>query len=118
MIAKRVGGESGAVLLEVIVALAIVTAVGVGAVSLTSQSLRSVELALEREAEVQEAGRLLAAVWLWPRADLDRHLGESVQGPYRLRVQRLERRIYTVEIAYPGARGSLLRTVLFRGRDE
>ena len=76
--------RAGAVLLEVIIALAILAT----------------------------AGATITA--LWPRADLDRHLGERTQGHWRMRVDRPTPTLYVVTLTDGASNVELLRTALFR----
>ena len=109
---KRLG-DAGAVLLEVLVALAILSVAGTGFVLATTESARAVARAREHDRELRRASAFLDAVALWPRADLDRRLGERRQGAWWLRVDRPDRRLYTVAL-FDSAGTELLRTALFR----
>jgi type II secretory pathway pseudopilin PulG len=107
-------GDSGAALLEVVVAVAVLTAAGVAAVTAAAESARAVAHARAADEEARAASAFLDAVALWTRTDLDRRLGERAQGPWLLRVGRPERELYTVELADSTGRAVLLRTSLFR----
>ena len=78
----------GAVLLEAVIALAILATVGSSAAWLVSETIRAVQHVHEEEGHVRSAARLATAVSLWPREDLDRHLGSTEQGSWRLIVDR------------------------------
>ena len=106
--------DSGAVLLEVIVALLILSVAGTTAVVMASESSRAVQRAREADAEVRAANAFFEAVALWPRADLDRHLGEREQGQWRMMVQRPIPTLYTVVLRDTLAGAEILRTSLFR----
>lgn len=106
-------GDAGAVLLEVVVALTILFVAGTAAVLATTESARAVAHARDRDRELRAASAFLDVVALWPRADLDRRLGERPQGPWRLRIDRPDPRLYTVELR-DSTGVSLLRTSLFR----
>jgi type II secretory pathway pseudopilin PulG len=108
------GNSRGAVLIEAVVALTVLATVGSAAAWMASESLRAVERAWAREADTRAAARLLAAVSLWPRADLDRHLGASAQGPWRLRIDRPRPTLYVVSLADSAGGDPLLETSLFR----
>ncbi|MGH7334194.1 MAG: hypothetical protein ACREKS_15920 [Candidatus Rokuibacteriota bacterium] len=111
----RLQGSRGAVLLEAVVALAVLATVGSAAAWTASESIRAVGRVHEQEGRVRAAARLLTAVSLWPRADLDRHLGATAQGPWRLWIDRTSPTLYVVSLADTGTRKVLLRTSLFRG---
>ena len=104
----------GAALLEALIALAVLGTVGSAAAWNATESLRAVTRMHERERSHREAARLLTAVSLWPRADLDRHLGNSRQGPWRLRVDRPLTTVYQVSVADSASDVVLLRTALYR----
>lgn len=107
-------GEAGAVLLEVIVALTILVIAGTAAVVSASQSARAVEHARAAEAEIRDASAFFDAVALWPRADLDRRLGERPQGPWRMTVQRPSPTLYIVILSDTSTGAEVLRTSLYR----
>ena len=104
----------GAALLEALVALALLGTVGSAAAWNATESLRAVQRMHAREAEQRAAGRLFTAVALWPRADLDRHLGSSVQGRWRLRVDRPLQTLYVVTLNDSASGVMLLQTALYR----
>ena len=101
-------------LLEALVALAVLATVGSVAAWTATESIRAVGRARDAEARVRLAGRLLTAVSLWPREDLDRHLGSRAQGSLRMQVDRPHPTLYGVSLL-DGATGAvLLRTSLYR----
>jgi type II secretory pathway pseudopilin PulG len=106
--------KRGTVLLEAVLALAILGVVASGGVWLVSESFRTANRAYEAEANMRAANDLLVAVSLWPRADLDRHLGTTPQGPWQLRVDRLRPSLYTVALSDTATGSVLLRTALYR----
>jgi type II secretory pathway pseudopilin PulG len=109
----RGGNESGAVLLEVIVALAILAIAGTSALMMASESARAVAHVRAQGEALQAASTFMDAVALWPRADLDRRLGVHPQGDWRLRIDRTDRRIYVVTLSDSGG-VELIQTSLFR----
>jgi type II secretory pathway pseudopilin PulG len=109
--------RTGAVLLEVIVALTMLAVAGAATVALASASLRAVVRARAAESAMRRASGFLAAVALWPREDLDRHLGAHPQGPWRLRVDRVAPTLYAIALADStdhDATHPLLATSLYR----
>ncbi len=102
-------------LLEVIIALAVL---GTAILALTGWMLSSasaVERARKSERDVERASAFLDHVALWPAADLDRRLGDNPQGPWRLRVARPAPRLYEITIADSARAGTLLlRTAVYR----
>lgn len=109
--------QRGAVLLEALVALAILGSAAIALIGTMQQAIGSVRAAALSEREVREASGLLDAVALWPRADLDRHLGDHRNGPFRLVVIRDNPALYRVTVQDSIGRRELLVTRLYRGRD-
>jgi hypothetical protein len=96
------------------VALTILTAIGASVVAFAAESGIAVTRAHAAEREMRRANALLTAVSLWPRADLDRHLGDRREGPWSLRVDRLAPTLYTGVLSDSTRRRTLLATVLYR----
>ena len=111
---RALAPRAGAVLLEVIVALTILVTAGATLIVLASESTRAVRRARAVDVEMREANALFEAVALWPRADLDRHLGERAQGRWRMRVDRPTPTVYVVTLTGSARSTELLRTALFR----
>jgi type II secretory pathway component PulJ len=114
MTERRKRSRRGAVLLETIVALTVLATVGSAAAWMAAESMRAVNRVHERESELRRAARLLTAVSLWPREDLDRHLGRTVQGPWVMGIERTDPVVYVVNLADSAGGAVLLRTALFR----
>ena len=104
----------GAVLLEALVALVIMASAGAAVAALSVESGQAVQRARSTEAELRRADAFFAIVALWPREDLDRHLGERHQGSWRLRVERPSPTIYAITLTDSLGARALLRTVLYR----
>jgi type II secretory pathway component PulJ len=104
--------ERGAVLLEVVIALTILLAAGVSLVSLLSASLASEAALARREAEMHDLDRLLTAMSLLTRTDLDRRLGRHPVGPLVAEVQRPQPTLY--RLAVRRGDGQALVTVVYR----
>lgn len=105
--------RSGAVLLEAIIALFVLSVAGLAAATLARESLAAVEHAHEADQRITAASDFLEAVALWTRQDLDRRLGDHPQGPWRLIIDRPEDELYTVLLA-DSMHHALLTTALFR----
>ena len=114
MARSRWSSPPGAVLLEVMVALTVLATVGGTAAWMCSESIRTVVRAHAVESEVRQAERFMAAVSLWPREDLDRHLGSSPQGAWRLYVDRVRPDLYEVALVDTTSEWVLLSTALLR----
>jgi hypothetical protein len=70
------------------VALMIITVAGAWAVAMANQSAVAIHHVQEVEAETRRASGFLDAVMLWPRTDLDQHLGSHAEGPWVLIISR------------------------------
>ncbi len=90
--------ERGVALLEVLAAVAILGVAGLALVQLVAAATRAVAVARDREHELADEDRLLAAFTLLRREDLDRRLGDREVGPYVVTVQRPERALYRIAI--------------------
>jgi type II secretory pathway pseudopilin PulG len=106
--------REGIVLLEAIVALTILTVGMLATVGLMRQAIDSAERAERAEADVRRASAFMDAIALWPRADLDRHLGNRAEGPWRLEIDRPEPTLYLVALTDSLSDHELLRTALYR----
>ncbi|MGH7633819.1 MAG: PulJ/GspJ family protein [Gemmatimonadaceae bacterium] len=102
------------VLLEVIVAMTILAVGGAAIVSLASASLDAVSRATIAERDATQASAFLDAVALWPRADLDRHLGVHAEGPWHLVVERPLPALYQVTLTDSAHDREILSTTLYR----
>ena len=101
-------------LLEVIVALTIFVIAGLSVAVWVRQTLLSVDHARDAVIAVSTASRYLDRMALWPREDLDRHLGARREGPWIVTVDRVTPTIYSVAIHDNGATKALLQTWLYR----
>jgi hypothetical protein len=117
----REAARGGTALLEVMVALTILTVAGVSTVAMANQATVAVMQARAADGETQRASEFLDAVALWPRDDLDRHLGDRREGAWILTIDRPFPTLYTVVLsAVPDSAHrqplprELLRTVLYR----
>jgi prepilin-type N-terminal cleavage/methylation domain-containing protein len=105
--------DRGFVLLEVLLALLLLGSAGVELAWLVRSAIAAEEHARTTEARTAPALTLMDYVSLWPRGDLDRHLGERPQGPWRVTIQRVSPQLYAVTIADSSA-ALTVRTVLYR----
>jgi hypothetical protein len=102
------------VLLEAIVALTILTVAALASVAMVRQAVESVRRAEIAEADIRRASAFMDAIALWPRADLDRHLGNRAEGPWRLMIDRPAPALYLVALTDSLSRRELVRTALYR----
>jgi type II secretory pathway component PulJ len=89
----------GVALLEVLVSLAILTTAGAALVAALGAALRSEHRIGREEAIMLSADRLLAAMTLLSRADLDRRLGAHPAGAFVVEVQRPRPALYRIAVA-------------------
>lgn len=110
--------RGGFALLEALVALTIVTVVGVSVVVLGQQTLQTERTAASEELLYADADRLMAAVSLLRRSELDQRLGGHEVGAYLVTVQRPESSLYRLSLARTKAPDrELLVTVVYRPPD-
>lgn len=105
--------RSGFALLEAIIAITILSLSGVLLVTTAAEAHRAVVSAAVADAELLAASRLLDAVSLWSRTELDQRLGERPQGEMRMEIIRLTGVTYQVRLRSADER-LLLATVLYR----
>ncbi|HZH42407.1 MAG TPA: hypothetical protein VFD85_15440 [Gemmatimonadales bacterium] len=89
----------GVVLLEVLVAIAILGAAGLSLVSLVQEGLIGAGRAAARERELVAEERVLGAFTLLNREDLDVRLGHHPVGEFVVDVERPERTLYRVALS-------------------
>ncbi len=107
--------RAGFALLEALIALAILGAAGLSFVALVRSGLDSERRAREQEAAVATAARVLTAMTLLTREDLDRRLGTRRIGEFAVDVQRPERSLYRLAIAAAETPAiEMLVTVVYR----
>jgi type II secretory pathway pseudopilin PulG len=106
--------RDGVALLEAVVALTILTVAGLAATAAVRQGAEVARRAEAADADLRRASAFLDAVALWPREDLDRHLGDRPEGPWRLRVDRPIPTLYLVGLTDSTDTRMLLHTALYR----
>lgn len=111
----RVAVRRASVLLEVMVALAVLGFGGITVLGASRGVADAADRAIETERLIRDADRYMTAISLWPRDDLDRHLGAHRRGKWILDIARPTETLYTVRLLSE-AGGEILGTTLFRGR--
>lgn len=105
----------GIALLEVIVALAILAIAATSGVQLLVQASDTFARRAVAEQRLADASRLLAAVSLLTRADLEARLGSRTAGPYLVTIRRVEPVLFGIEVRdREGAASAVLETLLYR----
>jgi len=91
-------GNRGIILLEALVALAILGSAAVALVTLSAAAVRLEARDRGDEREMVEADRVLAASTLLTRAELDQRIGRHTIGEFAVNVQRPEHGLYRVSV--------------------
>jgi len=105
----------GAVLLEVLVALAILSIAGLSLVTFLDAGLANERDAVIRERELADEDRLLAALTLLKRSDLDQRLGRHPLGDFVVDIARPERTLYRIALSRgESPQAEELVTVIYR----
>ena len=108
--------RGGFTLIEVLAALAIFGSALVVLLSLSAACAQAVQMAESRERHLVRADALLSTVSLWPRADLDRHLGARAEAEFVLTIDRPTPGLYLASVRDSGeASRPLLATGIYRG---
>lgn len=111
--------RDGAVLLEVLIALAILGTAGVTAVTFLGAHMEAQRRSFQAETEVVRAERVLAATSLLRREELDMRLGQREVAGFQVLVQRPVETAYAIAVYRPSDEGflrPLLATVVFHPR--
>ena len=90
--------ERGVALLEVLVALAILSGAGLALLDLVTAGLRAERDARERERVLVVEERVLTALTLLKRAELDQRLGRHPIGELVVDIERPERTLYRIAV--------------------
>ncbi len=107
--------QRGVVLLELLVALVLLSTAGLATVLLLAEGARGIVRAARAEAASRRAERLLQAYALMTRRELEQRIGEQDFGPASVQVQRPSRTLFRIAVRETGSRHRpLLVTVLFR----
>jgi type II secretory pathway pseudopilin PulG len=93
----------GVALLEVLLAMAILSASGLALVGLVSAGLGAERDAREREEALLTEDRLLTALTLLTRQELDRRLGRHPLGEFVVDIARPERTLYRIALSPPSS---------------
>jgi type II secretory pathway pseudopilin PulG len=89
----------GIALLETLVALALLSGAGLALLDLVTAGLRAERESRERERILAVEDRLLTALTLLTRAELDRRLGRHPLGELVVDIERPERTLYRIALA-------------------
>jgi hypothetical protein len=107
--------DRGVVLLEVLVALVILATAGVAMIELVGAGLRAERDARARERVLATEERLLGALTLLRREELDQRIGRREIGEFVVDIQRPERTLYRIAVVQrESPRVEDLVTVVYR----
>ena len=107
--------SSGFALLEALLALMILSTAGLSFVAAVDSRVRLAAEAESRERAIVDAGRVLTAMTLLKREDLDQRLGRREVGEFVVEVERPERTLYRIAIRESAAMAvEQLVTVVYR----
>jgi type II secretory pathway component PulJ len=105
----------GAMLLEAVIALAIVSVVGISMLALIAALQRDQGRLATLERRIASADHVMTAMVLLTREDLDRRLGRHGSGEFSVEVERPERTLYRIAVADTSRPDrELLTTVIYR----
>lgn len=111
----RLDERRGVVLLEVLIALAILGTAGAALLGALQQAMAAQVAARTEEEQMDEADRVLAAMTLLSGADLDRRIGPRPLGEFVVSVERPETRLYRIAVSIRAAPSrELIVTVVHR----
>ena len=111
--------KHGVALLETLVALAILSGAGLALLDLLTSGVRAERDARERERVLAAEDRVLAALTLLKRDELDRRLGRHPIGELIADIERPERTLYRIALAQQGSPAiEDLVTVAYRAEND
>jgi type II secretory pathway component PulJ len=90
--------DRGVALLEVLVALVILATAGIGLIELVGAGLRAERDARTRERLLATEERLLGALTLLRREELEQRIGRREIGEFIVDIQRPERTLYRIAV--------------------
>lgn len=107
--------ERGVVLLEVLIAVTIVSTVGIASIAFLVTAQDSYERLTSRETEMQAAERVLTATTLLTRSELEQRIGVREVADFVVSVDRPEPSLFRLGVA-PAARpaAEVLSTLVYR----
>jgi type II secretory pathway pseudopilin PulG len=92
-------GRTGSTLLESIVALAVLAGTGTSLVAALAASIRSEHQLHRRESTVRAAHRVLTAMSLLTREELEQRIGRQPIGEFVAAVERTEPTLFRISVA-------------------
>lgn len=105
-------GRRGAALLEAITALAVAATGGVTLAAVVAHTDMALRRTIAQEREVESAARVLTALSLLRKDELEHRLGASLIGEFRSTIGRASSDLYRIGIAHDSAPGRELLATL------
>lgn len=96
--------ERGVALLEVLIALAVLGAAALATVGALMQGAAAAGHSESTERRIEDESRLLSAVTLLTRDDLERRLGPRTAGAYSVEIARISPTLYRISVGSGGFR--------------
>lgn len=103
----------GVALIEVMIAITVLTIAGLSLSVWARQMTLTEARSIAREATLRAASEYLDRIAMWPREDLDRHFGTHLEGPWRIRIERVGASAYEIGLASDSG-VELLHTRVYR----
>jgi type II secretory pathway pseudopilin PulG len=111
--------KRGVALLEVLIAVVVLATAGIALVELVGAGLRGEREAQQREQTLAAEERVLAAMTLLNRTELDQRIGRRQIGEFIVDVQRPERTLFRIAVLQQqSAHVEDLVTVVYRRAEE
>lgn len=105
-------------LLEVVVAMTLLAATGLALSALGAQTLNTLGSTTRREGELRRAVAVLTRVSVLPTDALTELAGRRRMEEFTLRLTMEQERVFSVELLDAAGQRSILRTHLFRARED
>ncbi len=111
--------DRGIALLEVLIAIGILGTAGLAVIGMLRQASVAEAASRMEERTVQSAGRVLSALTLLGRAELDQRIGLHPLGEFAVEIQRPEAALYRVAVSrLDRPERTLLVTVVYRAPEH
>jgi prepilin-type N-terminal cleavage/methylation domain-containing protein len=109
------GSERGVALLEVLIALALLSIAGLATVAMVDSAVRAESEMAKRENAVATASRVLTALTLLKASELTQRIGYHPLGEFIVSISRPEPALYRIALSEAGAATQeIVATVVYR----
>lgn len=110
----RLAERRGIALLDALVAVVLLTLLGLGTVRALLERGHALSLALAREEEVRSAEAILSALEARPRHELERLVGRRTVNGRTVAVSLIRPDVFAIEVGTPSSDDAALWTALYR----